>query len=87
MRPADTSPEIWRIYVDICRQMTPSEKLAKTFELSEICRNELKAGLRERHPKADEREIFLRCARISLGLELFERAYGEVSFEVADQPL
>jgi hypothetical protein len=50
-------------------------------------RNELKAGLRERYPQADEREIFLRCARILLGLELFERAYGEVSFEVADRPL
>jgi hypothetical protein len=84
MCPADTSPEIWRIYLDICRQMTPSEKLAKTLELSEMYRNELKAGLRERYPWADEREIFLRCARILLGLELFERAYGEVSFEVAD---
>ena len=87
MRPANTSPEAWRIYVDICRQMTPSEKLAKTLELSEMYRNELKAGLRERYPQADKREIFLRCARILLGLELFERAYGEVSFEVADQPL
>jgi hypothetical protein len=66
--------------------MTPSEKLAKTLELSEMYRNELKAGLRERYPQADEREIFLRCARILLGLELFERAYGEVSFEVAGYP-
>jgi hypothetical protein len=87
MCPADTSPEIWRIYLDICRQMTPSEKLAKTLELSEMYRNELKAGLCERYPQAGEREIFLRCARILLGLELFERAYGEVSFEVAGYPL
>ena len=84
MRPADTSPEIWRICIDICRQMTPSDKLAKTLELSQMYRNELKAGLRERYPQADEREIFLRCARILLGFELFERAYGEVSFAVAD---
>jgi hypothetical protein len=67
--------------------MTPSEKLAKTLELSEMYRNELKAGLCERYPQADEREIFLRCARVLLGMELFERAYGEVAFEAADQLL
>jgi hypothetical protein len=33
--------------------MTPSEKLAKTLELSEMYRNELKAGLRERYPQAE----------------------------------
>ena len=50
-------------------------------------RNELKVGLRERYPRVDEREIFLRCARILLGLELFERAYGEVPLEVAGHAL
>jgi len=37
-----------------------------------------KAGMRERHPNADERELFLRTARQSLGPELFRKVYGEV---------
>ena len=35
-------------------------------------------ALRRRFPEADEREIFLRYARTTLGDDLFQRAYGDV---------
>ena len=46
------------------------------FEWSEIIRQFAEAGLREKYPRASEREIFLRYACQSLGEELFRKVYG-----------
>jgi hypothetical protein len=78
MRPADTSPEAWKVFLDIQRRMTPSEKLALTLEWSELMRGFAEAGIRERHPGASDHEVLLRYARMTLGRELFEKAYGKV---------
>jgi hypothetical protein len=77
MRPADTSPEAWQVYLDVLRKMTPSERLQRCLEWSEVVRRFAEAGLRERFPKADEHEILLRYARMTLGEELFRKAYGD----------
>jgi hypothetical protein len=77
MRPDDTSPEAWKIYLDIQRRMSPAEKIARAFEWSEVVRRFAEAGLRERYPDADEHEILLRYARMTLGRELFLKAYGD----------
>jgi hypothetical protein len=76
MRPADTSPEAWKVYLDLLRRMTPEEKLRRVFEWSAVVRTFLEAGLREKYPEASDREIFLRSARARLGPELFHKAYG-----------
>jgi hypothetical protein len=78
MRPADTSPEAWQVYLDIQRRMSPGEKLARVFELTEMVRDSARQALRRRFPQADDREIFLRYARTALGDDLFRRAYGDV---------
>ncbi len=79
VRPADTSPEAWKIYLDLQRRLSPSEKLRRAFQLSALVRQLAEAGLRERYPEASNREIFLRSARQRLGSELFEKAYpGEL---------
>jgi hypothetical protein len=77
VRPADTSPEAWKVYIDLQRKLSPAEKLGQAFEWSEIIRRFAEAGLRQRYPKADDREIFLRTALINLGPDLFHKAYGE----------
>ena len=77
MRPADTSPEAWKVYLDLQRKLTPSEKLQQAFEWSEVVRRFAEAGMRQRYPHASDREIFLRLARINLGRELFHKVYGE----------
>jgi hypothetical protein len=77
MRPADTSPEAWKVFIDLQRRMSPSEKLQQAFEWSDIIRQFAESGLRQRYPKADDREIFLRTARINLGPDLFRKVYGE----------
>ena len=76
MCPSDTSPEAWEFYVNLLRKLTPSQRMQQVFEWSEVIRQFHLAGLRERHPDADEREIFLRAARINLGEELFCKVYG-----------
>jgi hypothetical protein len=77
MCPSDTTPEAWRIFLELQRRMPPEEKLRRTLELSAAMRHNAEAGLRERYPNASDREIFLRLARLTLGAELFERVYGK----------
>jgi hypothetical protein len=77
MRPADTSPEAWKFYLELHRQLTPGERLQRAIQYSTSIRNLAEAGLREQYPEADEREIFLRSARQRLGRELFCKVYGD----------
>lgn len=78
MRPLDTSPEAWAVFLDIQRRMTPGEKIARVFELSALVKAMAEAGLRQRYPDASDEEIRLRAIRQRLGDELFEKAYGDV---------
>jgi hypothetical protein len=84
VRPADTSPEAWKVFIDLHRRMSPSEKLQYTLEWSDVVRHFSEAGIRQRYPNADEREILLRFARMALGRALFIKVYGNVLPD--DQP-
>ncbi|HXA52608.1 MAG TPA: hypothetical protein VNV86_19965 [Candidatus Acidoferrum sp.] len=76
MRPADTSPEAWQVWLELVRKMTPAERLQRALDLSETVRELGKAGIREAHPNAGERELFLRFAHRQLGDNLFCKVYG-----------
>jgi hypothetical protein len=52
--------------------------MQRAFEVSETVRGFAEAGMRARHPQADDREIFLRMARLYLGDELARKVYGEL---------
>lgn len=45
------------IYIETLRRMTPEQKLDKAFELSDMTREGLRAGLTMRHPEATPEEI------------------------------
>jgi len=77
VRPADTSPEAWRIWLDLVRKIPPEEKLQRAIELTAFLRSATEAGLRQQYPAASDREIFLRMAQRQLGRELFEKVYGQ----------
>ena len=77
MRPADTSPDAWKVFLDLQRKMMPSDKFQRTLEWSEVGRHLVEAGIRQHYPKADDHEILLRYARLTLGPELFRKAYGD----------
>lgn len=78
MRPRDTSPEAWQVFLDLQRRMPPGEKLLQIFERSEIMRRMSESALRASYPHADEREIFFRRVRAEWGADLFRRVYGHV---------
>ncbi len=77
MRPADTSQEAWKVFLECQRRLTPSEKVRRVYELSDMLRRLNAAGIRLRYPRASEQEVFLRVTRQALGAELFRRAYGD----------
>jgi len=66
------------VFLDLVRRATPGERLTRALELSETVRGFAEAGMRARHPQADDREIFLRMARLYLGDELARKVYGEL---------
>ena len=72
---ADTAPEAMQVWLEHLRKMTPGEKIATVFELIRFARDMAAAGIRSRHPAADEREVFLRLAAQSLSRDEMIRAY------------
>jgi 23S rRNA A2030 N6-methylase RlmJ len=45
------------MYLEVLRRMTPEQKLAKAFELSEMARQLFRQGLRERFPELSEEDF------------------------------
>ena len=43
-----------RAYLEVLRRMTPEQRIAKAFELSEMTRTLFRQGLRERFPDLPE---------------------------------
>lgn len=46
-----------RIYLETLRRMTPEERVAKAFELTEFARSLFREGLRRRFPEASGAEL------------------------------
>ena len=72
----DTDPAAMEVWIELLREKTPGEKLALTFELTDLAMEMARAGERLRHPHASEREVFLRAASRWLDRDLMIRAYG-----------
>ena len=75
-RSDDTSEEAREVMRRLYASMTPAEKLKRMSELTVAANQLALAGLRSRHPNESERALLLRLARIRLGDELVNRAYG-----------
>ncbi|MGH7672071.1 MAG: hypothetical protein ACREMC_04170 [Gemmatimonadales bacterium] len=73
---ADTAPEADAVRFEQYGRMSPAEKAARVVELTRAVAVLALAGLRTRHPGADERELWLRLAVLRLGAETVSRAYG-----------
>jgi hypothetical protein len=72
----DTDPKALRVFIDLQRKMTPSEKLAGVFQMNELLWRTTEANERKLHPAASDREIFLRVAAHRLDRETMIRVYG-----------
>ena len=68
MKPlsADTTPEAQSKQVELMRHLSPSQKLALAFALTDTMRDLIMADLRQRFPRADATELRRRFNRSSI---------------------
>jgi hypothetical protein len=69
----DTAPERKERYWELLRAQTPEQRLLSAVSLSESVRALARAGIRLRHPEADEREVNRRLIAILYGEEFLRR--------------
>jgi hypothetical protein len=72
----DTDPEALEVFLQLHRQMTPSQRVARVFELTAFQESLQRASVRSMYPQAGEREVFLRVAARRLDRETMIKAYG-----------
>ncbi len=73
---ADTDPKALEVWLSLQRRMSMGEKLRAVLEASRFLLQMYEAGVRLHHPRAGDREVFLRTAARHLDRELMIRAYG-----------
>ncbi len=76
--PADTRPEAARVQLEIIRRMPPHRRLEQALAMSDHVRRLVADGARDRHPDYSDEQVRLAVIRISLGDDLFRRAYPGV---------
>ena len=72
----DTDPKALEVFLQLHREMTPGERVARIFEMAAFQENLQRASVRSMYPDADEREVFLRVAARRLDRETMIKAYG-----------
>jgi hypothetical protein len=72
----DTDPRAREVLLELERRMTPGDRAALAFALSGMILRAAEAGVRLRHPNADEHEVLVRTAALHLDRDLMIRAYG-----------
>jgi hypothetical protein len=80
----DTSPEIERLQLELMRDAPVWRKLELVGQMFESMKVLALAGLRQRHPQAEEAELRRRLADLLLGPELAQRAYGPLTVKGDD---
>jgi hypothetical protein len=73
---SDTDPKALKVFLDIQRSMTPSQKIQSVFEQVEFMHALIESTERKRDPEASDREIFLRVIARRLDRETMLRVYG-----------
>ena len=66
----DTSAEAAAVQLELIRQMTPAERLEKTFRLSSQLLWNAKQAIRRQHPEFSERQVSLKFIELHYGAEL-----------------
>jgi len=74
----DTLPEAEARYIALLQAMTVAERGEQVARLSRAARALCEAGVRERHPLADEVEVKARVAAITYGRDVATRLFPSV---------
>jgi hypothetical protein len=78
---SDTTEEADRLLFEAYRHMTPAEKALRMAEDCRALEALAVAGIRTRHPRANEREVRFRLAELRFGCELAIEVYGPLGEE------
>jgi hypothetical protein len=73
--PTDTSLDAIRVQHAVYRRMTPEQRLELTFQMIASTRALSASGVRSRHPEYTDRQVELAVIRLTLGEELFHKAF------------
>jgi hypothetical protein len=72
----DTDPEALEVFLQLHREMTPGERVARVFEMAGFQKNLQRASVQSMYPDADEREVFLQVAARRLDRRTMVEVYG-----------
>ena len=75
LTPADTTPEAARVQLEILRRMPPSKRLELAVQMSNSLRQVVAAGVCSRHREYNREQVRLAVIRLSLGDDLFRKAF------------
>lgn len=75
---SDTSPSADARYHELLRALPPERRLETAMKLSRAVRELAIAGIRQRHPDADEHEVRVRLVVRLYGRAAAERLFGAV---------
>jgi hypothetical protein len=76
MELSDTDPRAKEVWIELLRKMGPEGRLAMALRITDLAFRMSEAGVRQAHPHASDREVFLRAASWRLPRETMIRAYG-----------
>ena len=68
----DTSVEATEVQRQIWRKMSPTERTALAFEMSENARSIAASGIRKRHPEWSRDEVRLELIRLMHGESVYQ---------------
>lgn len=71
----DTDPKALEVFIELQRKMTPGEKISGVLQMNESVRRIQETRERKLHPRANDREIFLRVASHYLDRDTMLRVY------------
>ena len=73
---SDTDPRAMKLFIEAQRRLTPGEKIAAVFEMSEFIMRLAEDNVRKLHPEFTEREVFLSAASRWHDRDTMKRVYG-----------
>ena len=83
-RPADTSPEAMKVWVEALRRLPPGRKTALVFEMVDFMTALALGDIRRSQPGISEYDALRELAARRYGRELAEKAYPKREREESD---